>query len=396
MIKIGSTTLYKHQEEAVKKMVNGCCLCGGVGTGKSITSYAFYLRNYISRPLYVITTAKKRNTGEWLEDYYSLNGDYTFRHKPIIDSWNNIEKYVNIEGAFFIFDEQKAIGNGKWGKTFVKIAKKNKWVILTATPGDNWLDYMNFFIANGIYKNKTDFYRQHVVLSPFYDFPKVDKYIFTEKLIFYRDKLLVNMYYNKPAERVEKVINVDFDKEEYEMAYKYRKAADRSPIKNASELCYRLREIVNADPSRVTAVRQIMTEHDRAIIFYNFDYELDILVNEFSNSEFAIGQYNGHRHDDIPDAEKWLYFVQYAAGSEGWNCIITNCIIFYSQSYSYKQTEQAMGRIDRLNTPYKNLYYYILKSRSGIDSAIRRCLNMKKDFNARNEKNMFSIGRMQR
>ena len=396
MIKIGSTTLYKHQEEAVKKMVNGCCLCGGVGTGKSITSYAFYLRNYISRPLYVITTAKKRNTDEWLEDYYSLNGDYTFRHKPIIDSWNNIEKYVNVDGAFFIFDEQKAIGNGKWGKTFVKIAKKNKWVILTATPGDNWLDYMNFFIANGIYKNKTDFYRQHVVLSPFYNFPKVDKYIFTEKLIFYRDKLLVNMYYNKPAERVEKVINVDFDKEEYEMAYKYRKAADRQPIKNASELCYRLREIVNADPSRVAAVRQIMTEHDRAIIFYNFDYELDILVNEFSNSEFAIGQYNGHRHDDIPDTEKWLYFVQYAAGSEGWNCIITNCIIFYSQSYSYKQTEQAMGRIDRLNTPYKNLYYYILKSRSGIDSAIRRCLNMKKDFNARNEKNMFSIGRMQR
>jgi hypothetical protein len=393
MIKIGSTTLYKHQEEAVKKMVNGCCLCGGVGTGKSITSYAFYLRNYISRPLYVITTAKKRNTGEWLEDYYALNGDYTFRHKPIIDSWNNIEKYVNVEDAFFIFDEQKAIGNGKWGKTFVKIAKKNKWVILTATPGDNWLDYMNFFIANGIYKNKTDFYRQHVVLSPFYDFPKVDKYIFTEKLIFYRDKLLVNMYFNKPAERVEKVITVDFDKEEYEMAYKYRKAADRSPIKNASELCYRLREIVNADPSRIAAIRQIMTEHDRAIIFYNFDYELDVLVNEFSNSEFAIGQYNGHRHDDIPDAEKWLYFVQYAAGSEGWNCIITNCIIFYSQSYSYKQTEQAMGRIDRLNTPYKNLYYYILKSRSGIDSAIRRCLNMKKDFNSRNEKNMFSIGR---
>ena len=397
-MKIGMVDLYSHQEEAIKKMRNGCLLCGGVGTGKSITSLTYYLLNHSkTKPLYIITTARKRNSGEWLEDFYSLGGTKNFKFgEPIIDSWNNIEKYKLVQNAFFIFDEHKAIGYGKWGKTFIKIARQNKWILLTATPGDNWIDYMNFFIANGAYKNKTDFYSQHVVLSPFFDFPKIDKYINTEKLIFLKDQLVVYMWTEKPAERIEKVIRVEYDKEEYFKAYKLRKNAEGEPIQNASELCYRLREIVNSDTTRGDRILQILSEHPKSIIFYNFDYELDILLNLFSSTNYKVGQYNGHKHEDIPDGDKWVYLVQYIAGCEAWNCIQTNCIIFYSQSYSYKQTEQAKGRIDRLNTPFEFLYYYILVSDSAIDKSIKCCLQHKKDFNSRNEKNMFSIGRMQR
>ena len=43
--------------------------------------------------------------------------------------------------------------------------------------------------------------------------------------------------------------------------------------------------------------------------------------------------------------------------------------------------EQARGRIDRMNTPFNDLYYYHLKTRSGIDLAISRALNSKKKFN---------------
>lgn len=380
--------LYPHQIEAINKLRSGCCLCGGVGTGKSITAYAFYLKNYRDLKLYVITTASKRDSFEWDDDYFAI-GVSKFKYPPIVDSWNNIEKYTSIENAFFIFDEQKAIGNGTWGKTFVKIAKKNKWIILTATPGDNWLDYMNFFIANGAYKNKTDFYRQHVVLSPFCNFPKVEKYINTDRLIFAKDKLLVYMYMNKPADREIKKLKVNYDMELYFNTTKFRKNADGEPIKNASEFFYRLREIVNSDKSRVETIKQILTEHPKAIIFYNFNYELDLLLEAFKDSEYTVAQYNGFIHEEIPKSDKWVFLVQYMAGAEGWNCIETDTIIFYSQSYSYKQTEQAMGRIDRLNTPFKKLYYYFLVSSARVDVLIRRCLENKKDFNLKNIKSEF-------
>ena len=42
---------------------------------------------------------------------------------------------------------------------------------------------------------------------------------------------------------------------------------------------------------------------------------------------------------------------------------------------------QSAGRIDRLNTPFTDLYYYHLKTRSGIDLAIAKALKEKRKFN---------------
>ena len=41
---------------------------------------------------------------------------------------------------------------------------------------------------------------------------------------------------------------------------------------------------------------------------------------------------------------------------------------------------QAAGRIDRLNKPYKNLYFYHFRSNAGIDVAIAKALKQKKKF----------------
>lgn len=158
------------------------------------------------------------------------------------------------------------------------------------------------------------------------------------------------------------------------------------PISQASQLCYILRRIVNTDESRVIALMEILEKTPRAIIFYNFDYEREMLLHLLSDDEYVgyeIAEWSGHAHQPVPNSERWIYLCQYTAGNSGWNCIKTDTIIFFSQNYSYKVMEQACGRIDRLNTPFKDLYYYHLKSRSGIDLAISKALDKKKKFNER-------------
>lgn len=410
-----SIGLYDYQIEAVKKMKNGCILCGGVGSGKSRTALAYYyLQNdgdpaclageeeYIPmgdppRDLYIITTPHKRDTCEWLGDMapflISTNKDCTpYTNKVVIDSWNNIKKYSNIYGAFFIFDEQRVVGKGTWVKAFLNIARKNQWILLSATPGDTWSDYIPVFIANGFYKNRTEFNDRHVVWSRFSKYPKIDKYIDTGILLKHRNDILIDMDFKRPTILHDEDVFVRYDICAYKDITKTRtnpyeqvKMPDgrvvNKPIENASEFCYLLRKIVNSDVSRQVAVLEILENHPRAIIFYNFDYELDILKGIYYGNDTQIAEWNGHAHEPIPECERWVYLVQYTAGAEGWNCITTDTVIFYSQNYSYKILVQSKGRIDRLNTPYKDLYYYHIRSRSGIDLAITRALNSKKKFN---------------
>lgn len=396
--------LYSHQEEALCKMKNGCILNGGVGSGKSLTSLAYYYiqnggdiksltgHEYVPMPdpprdLYIITTARKRDTKEWEGELtpflLSPHPETSLYHnKVVIDSWNNIKKYAHVTGAFFIFDEQRVVGSGAWVKAFLKISRRNKWILLSATPGDTWSDYIPVFVANGFYKNKTEFQREHCVWSRFCNFPKIEKYISVGKLIRYRNEILVNMDFKRSTVSHHEDVFVQYDVEQYKDVGKNRwNIFKDEPIVNAAELCYVWRRIVNSDESRQLALLEIAEKHPRIIVFYNFDYELDILKNLYYGEKVKVAEWNGHNHQPVPETKRWVYLVQYNAGAEGWNCIKTDTIIFYSQNYSYKIMQQSAGRIDRLNTPYTDLYYYHLKSRSGIDLAISRAIRNKKDFN---------------
>lgn len=386
--------LRDYQQEAVNKMRNGCILNGGVGSGKSRTSLAYYFtqmggklypysRMTNPKKLYIITTARKRDTLEWEQELipFLLSKE---EDGVVIDSWNNIKKYTNVEGAFFIFDEQRVVGSGAWVKAFLKICKANEWILLSATPGDTWSDYIPVFIANGFYKNKTEFVREHVIYSRFTKYPKIDRYINTRRLVRLRDRILVDMDFHRDTIPHHEDIYCNYDAMMYKEIGKNRwNPYKDEPIVNASELCYTWRKLVNSDESRQMALLEIFEKHPKMIVFYNFDYELDILKGMYYGDDVEIAEWNGHKHQAIPDTEKWVYLVQYTAGCEGWNCISTDTIVFYSQNYSYKTLEQARGRIDRMNTPFINLYYYHLKSRSGIDLAISRALKNKKQFNER-------------
>lgn len=392
--------LYDYQMEAVNNMFNGCILNGSVGSGKSRTGLFYYFKEqggwidengytYMKHPkdLYIITTAKKRNTLEWngeLSPYLLSVGEDpngVYRNKVIVDSWNNIQKYTDVSGAFFIFDEDKVQGNGAWVKAFLKIVKTNEWIILSATAGDVWMDYCPVFIANGFYKNRTEFCREHIVYSRFSKYPKIERYVNTGRLIRQRNQLLIDMDFKRKTVPHHEDIYVKYSTTKFRDAQRTRwNPYKDQPIEQASELCYVLRRIVNEDEARQVALLELFEKHPRMIIFYSFDYELDILTNLYYGENVTIAQYNGHVHDPLPTGDSWVYIVNYNA-CEGWNAITTDTMVFYSQTYSYKTLAQASGRIDRLNTPYTDLYYYHLKSRSGIDLAISKALSEKKNFN---------------
>lgn len=394
-------SLYDYQLDAVRRMKNGCILCGGVGSGKSRTSLAYYYQEqggklgtkaYVDmqnpKDLYIITTARKRDTKEWEGELVpfllTTNPDVAYyKNKVMVDSWNNIGKYKDVYGAFFIFDEQRVVGSGAWVKAFLNIARKNKWILLSATPGDTWSDYIPVFVANGFYKNKTEFTREHIVYRWINKtYPKIDHYVNTGKLIRYRNDILVTMDFNRVTVAHHEDVFCSYDISRYRDASKNRwDPFKNEPIINAAGLCYVWRKIVNIDESRQVALLELFEKHPKMIVFYNFDYELDILREVFGNAGCEVGEWNGHVHGAVPTASKWIYLVQYTAGAEGWNCITTDTIVFYSQNYSYKVMQQAAGRIDRLNTKFVDLYYYHLKSRSGIDLAISRALSQKKNFN---------------
>ena len=380
-------------------MHNGCILCGGTGSGKSITGLAYYFiqnggklepmtKMHNPKDLYIITTAKKRDSGEWIGDmsWFCLTPDEEtkiYDHKVVIDSWNNIKKYSDVQNSFFIFDEQRVVGYGAWTKSFLKIAKSNEWILLSATPGDNYMDYMPVFIANGFYKNKSEFTAEHCVYSRFSKFPQIERFIGTERLNRLRRRVLVDMPYQNPAVQNHEDVWCSFDKEAYKDLMKNRFDYEKGePIENVSELCYKLRKICYSDESRAEALRNIFEKHNKLIVFYNFDYELEIIKNIDFGEDVVIAELNGHRHDPEPFSNsKWIYLVQYNAGSEAWNCIKTDSMVFYSQNYSYKMMKQASGRIDRLTTPYKELKYFHLKCRSPIELRITRALAQKKNFN---------------
>lgn len=420
---MAAVTLRDYQDEALCKMKNGCILNGGVGSGKSRTSLAYYYvlqggrvyyykkdpvtktytvgpyyhggdRAVSGRPsyqemtnpkdLYIITPAQKRDKDEWNDELvdFLMSTDPSlnkYNNKVVVDSWNNIGKYTDVKDAFFIFDEQRVRGYGVWTKSFLKIAKNNQWILLSATPGDKWEDYIPVFIANGFYRNKTDFCDKHVKWNNFTPYPSISGYINEPHLMRLRRDILISMDFDRDTLQHHKHIICDYDNVAYDSITKTKwNPYKDKPIENAGEYCLCLRRLVNSDKSRQIKLLEIVNEHPKAIIFYNHDYELEMLRKLFE--KYPHAEWNGHKHEPIPDKKLWVYLVQYGA-CEAWNCTTTDTIIFYSQNYSYWVMEQAAGRIDRCNTPFRDLYYYHLRSESKIDNQIRLALKKKKKFN---------------
>lgn len=376
-------SLRPHQTQALTQLKNGSILYGGVGSGKSFVAVEYYKLHHSTQPVYVITTARKRDSGDWMGEFaqsaIGTTSDATVAGVLTVDSWNNIGKYARVSGAFFIFDEQKLVGSGSWVKSFLKIVSSNSWILLSGTPGDTWLDYVTVFIANGFVKNRTDFKTRHVIYKPYMKFPTIDRYVDEWKLRKYRDDILVHMPYERHTRRHLITLPVEYPVDQTKTVIKTRwDPFAEGPLRGAADMFRVMRKVMNSDPSRLRELEKLLVKHPRMIVFYNFDYELEILR---TLTGVQIAEWNGHKHEEVPDSERWVYLVQYTAGAEAWNCITTNAMFFWSQTYSYKVFEQAQGRIDRLDTPYTDLYYYLPMCKSMLELSIRRKVSAKQDFN---------------
>jgi hypothetical protein len=409
--------LHPNQQIALDKLKNGSILWGGTGQGKSITSVAYYMKVEAPKDVYVITTAKKRDSLDWEKEFAKVGvgrtQDATTQGVLTVDSWNQIGRYRNVVGAFFIFDEQRLVGSGEWTKHFLAIAKQNRWILLSATPGDTWLDYIPVLVANGFYRNRTEFKREHVVYSNYARFPKVERYTNVGRLVRLRNELLVEMPYQSTTQRHTTELLAEWDSDLLRKVMTDRwHVYENRPLKNVAEMFLVMRKVVNSDPSRLRMVRELLSSHPKLIVFYNFDFELELLrtlslesttlvesqdcatslgmkesfLLKRKKRSFQIAEWNGHKHEPIPDSDRWVYLVQYAAGAEGWNCIATDAMCFFSLTYSYKQWHQAHGRIDRINTPFLDLYYYPILSKTFIDFAIAKSLASKRSFNEKEYK----------
>lgn len=367
------------QQQAVSNLANGKILIGDVGSGKSITSMAYATSVDPTIKIQVLTTAMKRDSGEWWADAMKMS----LPNEMHVDSWNNIKNYVDREGWFFILDEQKLTGTGAWVEAFYKIAKKNKWILLSATPAEVWTDLMPVFIANGFFKNKSEFDRDHVQYARFVKYPKIEKYHDEWHLEDLKKKLYVELPIVKRAKRNEEIINVGFNAYEQKRIWtdRWHIHEDR-PLKDAGEMMRLLRKSCNTDIARYETLKALLKRHPKAIVFYNENPELEILRGLSADLGVPVAEWNGHKHEPIPDGDEWVYLVQYLAGREGWNCITTDTVILYSLPYAYRSVVQAYGRVDRLNTPYPVLNLFILKSRAIIDQGIWKSLGHKKDFQA--------------
>lgn len=432
------TDLAPHQRRAVDRLSNGKVLWGGVGTGKTRTACAYYDEKEAPKDVYVITTAKKRDSLDWDRQFAAYGvGKYpggTTKGLLTVDSWNNVGKYAGVQDAFFIFDEQRIVGAGTWSSKFLQIAKKNNWILLSGTPGDTWMDYIPLFIANGWYKNRTEFKRKHVIYNSYAKFPKVDRYVEVGTLVRHRHELLVEMPYIRHTSRRSIEIPVLYDGELMDKVARERwHVYEDRPLRDIAEQFSVMRKVANSDPSRLSALIELISKHPKMIVFYNFDYELQILrslsskllcqemtstkdglprnfsepsktifdqnsstsdplksnenltstttkLSTTGSTDLEVREWNGHKHEDLPTGDRWVYLVQYVAGAEGWDCISTNVEVMYSLPYSYKIWEQAHGRIERLNTPYSELIYYSLVSNSPIDRAAKRALDEKRSF----------------
>ena len=221
-------------------------------------------------------------------------------------------KYEKVEDAFFVFDEQRLVGSGAWVKSFQKIAKNNNWVLLTATPGDTWMDYVPIFVANGFFKNATEFKREHVVYAPYSKYPKIIRYLGVRTLEKYRNIVLVEMPYAKHTERNLIDIVLPHDKELFKKVTvdRWHVYEDR-PIRDVSEMFHVMRKVVNSDPHRLEALRELLETHPKMIVYYSFNYELEIL-RTLAN-QMPVAEWNGHRKQPIPNTDRWVYLVQYVS-----------------------------------------------------------------------------------
>lgn len=123
------------------------------------------------------------------------------------------------------------------------------------------------------------------------------------------------------------------------------------------------------------------------LIFCKYIFEIEMIIEFLGRDNCAIftgknRKYRDSEYDDFIAGNKKYFVATMQTGGTGLNgLIISNQIVFYSNSFSYFQRKQSIGRIDRQGQT-KKMNIIDFCTRSGIDNRIMNSISRKSSLAA--------------
>lgn len=395
--------LYKLQEKILNKSKENYLFHLGTGTGKTIIALHHYIKYSYPLDLIIIAPAVKVKEGGWdREIKFVFNELGLEMPKYEVVSYSKLKKYVAKKGHY-IFDECHYIKNSTSlrGKISKELVKKYAtcFSLLSATPASKWEEWCNYFILWGICKNKTEFYKRYVVMGRqrygSIEFNTVVGYQNTELLKEHikrrtSKKYTVNDMVEMP-DLIEQYIEFKCSSEYKKIKNDRIMESNGSIIKldTISKLYSTLRQQANIT-DKLEYLEYIINsnEEDNVLIFYNFNYEKDMIINYLKSKKIKVDYIINGVTKNYPIKENFelinntVTLVQIQAGGTGIELTYINKVVYFSPTYSYQDYIQSIGRAYR-NGQENKVLVYKFKVLNSIETDIWECLERKEDFNER-------------
>lgn len=387
------------------------------GTGKTVTSLALFKKSKQTKILVICILSKLQ---DWQDDLKSecnidaiiLNKGTKKNTEILLENKSNAH-IINFESVwrckeilkrvdkdtYIIVDESHKIKSVKSniGKFMQKLKIKTKYkCILTGTPQSRgYIDYFNqlSFIDMITVPFKTfndTFCVYEIEQYNGFPFKKLIGYKNTKELDKIINENCVFFKRDIKNKQIPKEIDIKFDKPKKYAFFKRVRIYEDFVADNASKLFVNLRKMCSGNIDKYEVDKQkIQWLEDfcenlnfRLVIFYNFNFEKDKIIELMKKLKIPYSQFNGAVKDlsNFNKYENGVVLCQYQSASLGLNDLVkSNVCILYSPSLNYTDYTQSKKRIDRIGQTKKPLFYN-LYCKDTIEEKILETIKKGQDF----------------
>lgn len=407
--------LYKHQRDVLKQLepYNKCAMYLDMGLGKSATgavkASSYHKPILIICPKSVIPQWENTFT-DWCEEYqvYNLtnkkqlqlfmndNQDLKMGVINYESAWRKPE-LLKLKNYTLILDESQAIANNtsKQSKGICKLKFENL-ILLSGTPCSN-ARYDKLYTQLkllGLNMNKRSYEDRYCnffdmekggvkfrVLSKHSPYKNVDELKNTMHelgCVFMRTDEVIDL----PEQRF---IDIPIKPSKYYKTFTKDGYVDCGDIEYISSSpatdMLHLRQLCNSREKIEALKTLIESTEDRLIIFYNFNCELELLVQLVSKLKRPLSFINGSEKNlnCYNNNGNSITLVQFQSGSSGVNLQKANKVIYYSPPVKSDFYEQSKKRIHRIGQSSTCCYWKLITSNS-IEQRIYNTLDLKRDY----------------